>query len=138
MASVEKWQANREKVARAKSFPGQLSSWAGAAGKRVENVILVDGHPVSVVIFADKTFLIAASVEPEPAQILAALLAARSRLDSAYPQAYRELDDHISRDKELTRKARLDNIIGAIRNNLDQLPELPDALEKLLADLKKR
>lgn len=136
MASVEKWQANREKVTYAKSFPGLLSAWSEVRGKRVETVVPVDDRAFFVLIFDDKTFLITGVSESEPAQILEALRAARHVLEPVYPEAYRSLDQHTLRDKELTRKARLENILGAIRNNLAQIPELPSELEKLLNELK--
>lgn len=74
------------------------------------------------------------SSDPEPADLIAALLAARPALESRHGRAYEALDRYIASDKETQRMARLENIMGAIRNNLPQIPELKDALRRFLED----
>ncbi len=128
----EKWEANREKVAFAKAFPGRLASWADAVGRTVETVV-PSGND-AVVLFADGAFLIAPQPDPEPAAILAALAAARPRLAARHAEAFGALDRLIARDRELTRRAKLDNILGAIRHNAAEIPELKEAVRRLLDD----
>ncbi|TAK06239.1 MAG: hypothetical protein EPO39_09385 [Candidatus Manganitrophaceae bacterium] len=90
----------------------------------------------SVVIFSDGTFVVTPSPDLEPADLIAALLAARPFLESRHGQAYQSLDDYIALDKETQRLARLENILGAIRNNLPQIPELKDELRRFLENQK--
>jgi len=123
-----KWQANKDKVAFAKAFPGMLPAWRAAAGKAVAQVVAVEGG--DLVIFTDGTFLPAFPMEP--AALIAALLKARPWLEPHDPAAYAELDEKIATDRELTRQARLSNIMGAIQNNIGQIPEIEGALEQFL------
>ena len=129
----EKWEANREKVAFARAFPGRLVSWADAVGRTVEAVVSSGNN--AVVLFADGAFLIVPQSDPEPAAILAALAAARPRLAARHAEAFGALDRLTDRDRELTRRARLDNILGAIRHNAAEIPELKEAVRRLLDDL---
>lgn len=126
----DKWEANREKVAFAKAFPGRLVSWADAVGRTVEAVVPSGNE--AVVLFADGAFLIAPDHDPEPAAILAALAAARPHLEARQGEAFGALDRLTDRDRELTRRARLDNILGAIRHNAAEIPELKEAVRRLL------
>lgn len=126
----EKWEANREKVAFARAFPGRLASWADAVGRTVEAVV-PSGND-AVVLFADGAFLIAPNQDPEPAALLAALAAARPRLAARHGEAFGALDRLTDRDRELTRRAKLNNILGAIRHNAAEIPELKEAVRRLL------
>ncbi len=128
----KKWQTNREKVAFAKSFPGRLMKWDAAIGKKVERVVFVHEKETGLAIFEEGTFIFIPSPDPEPAELIQSLLAGRSFLEPYYKEAYSELDQWISADKEMQRKARLENIMGAIRNNLPQIPELKEALKRFL------
>ncbi|MDC4205593.1 MAG: hypothetical protein MPW14_23070 [Candidatus Manganitrophus sp.] len=92
------------------------------------------GSSNAVVIFSDGTFVVASPPDVEPADLIAALLAARPFLESHHGKAYETLDQYISSDKETQRMARLENIMGAIRNNLPQIPELKDELRRFLDD----
>ncbi|MBI3805712.1 MAG: hypothetical protein HY282_18325 [Nitrospirae bacterium] len=132
----KKWRANAEKVAFAKGFPGRLTDWAAAEGKTVERVLSIGA--ARALLFSDGTFLIVAASEPEPAVLIAALLAARPLLERHHPKGYETLDRHISTDRELQRRARLENIMGAIRNNLPQIPELKEALRRFVRELEDR
>lgn len=129
-APAEKWEANRAKVAYAERFPGRLAEWSATRGKTVEAVVPFDGG--SVVIFHDGTFLIATPSSPGPAAIMAALAAARDRLGRRYAEAFATLDQLTARDRELTRRAKLDRILGAIRHNAAEIPELKEAVQRLL------
>ena len=128
----KKWQTNREKVAFAKSFPGRLMKWDAAIGKKVERVVFVHEKETGLAIFEEGTFIFIPSPDPEPAELIQSLLAGRSFLEPYYKEAYSELDQWIAADKEMQRKARLENIMGAIRNNLPQIPELKEELKRFL------
>jgi len=125
-----KWQANRDKVAFAKAFPGMLPEWTAAIGKGVAQVVAVEGG--SLVIFSDGTFLPAFPMAP--AALIAALLKARPWLEPHHPVAYAQLDEKIATDRALQRQARLSNIMGAIQNNIGQIPEIEAALQQFLID----
>ncbi len=130
----KKLQANSEKVAFAKSFPGQLASWDAAVGKEVDRVMTLKGRPSCMVIFADRTFIVSSMAYLEPADLISLLLAARPLLDAHYKEAYQALDQCMVSDKEMQRMARLENILGAVKNNLPQIPELKEALKHLLEE----
>ena len=42
----------------------------------------------------------------------------------------------VKQDKEAQKSARLSNILGAIQNNVDQIPELKDKLKALVKEWK--
>ena len=48
--------------------------------------------------------------------------------------AYAPLDEKIATDRALQRQARLSNIMGAIQNNIGQIPEIEAALQQFLID----
>ncbi len=133
MPIEEKWKANQEKVAFMKRFPGLTLSWEHAAGKTIATVIPLTGKPGSaVLIFQDGSFIVAPPLAPEPWELGEALRCARSDLEPQHPEAYAEYDRLVRRDKEALRSARLEKIIGAIENNLEQIPELKERLRQLV------
>ncbi|MEO5931167.1 MAG: hypothetical protein ABIR47_14640 [Candidatus Kapaibacterium sp.] len=139
MRTVEKkWRTNREKVEHARAFPGMLGSWSDAAGRTIREVVEIAGVPdLSAIIFEDDTFLmIAPARAPLPAELLIALAALRSRLETRYADAYARLDELSLSDRELTRMARMENILGAITGNIGAIPELYEAIPELLAALR--
>jgi hypothetical protein len=127
----EKWAANRAKVEWAMNFPGLLREWRDARGKTVDTV--VEGGAVDVVIFTDGTFAFVPSQDLDPASVVAALAAVRPLLERVHAAGYAELDRLAARDRDLGRRARLENILGAIRNNATDIPELKDAVRRLAA-----
>jgi hypothetical protein len=127
----EKWAANREKVAYAMAFPGLLRDWNAARGKAVDTVI--ESGEVRVVVFTDGTFLLASARDLDPAAVVAALATARARLEPPHAEGYATLDRLAARDRDLSRRARLENILGAIRHNAADIPELKDAVRRLAA-----
>lgn len=134
----QKWGANIDKVSFARLFPCLLQEWEQAVGKRIVSVMHPQGAPdVQVVVFDDNTVLLAATgkARPQPAEILACLRFMRGQLQPFYPEAYRELDKLEQADLELKRQARLQNILGAVRNNIGGIPELYQELPALLAGL---
>lgn len=127
----KKWQANMGKVAFAKAFPGRLTTWESAIGKTVEKAISID-EKNGLAIFSDGSFIAIPTPDPQPADLIRLLLFARPDLIAFWKEAFDELDQWIAMDREMQRKARLQNIIGAIENNLPQIPELKEALEEVL------
>ncbi len=134
-----KWQANREKVAFAQSFPGMLTDLSGTAGREIAEVLPLASVPGAVVLlFTDHTFLfLQGSHVASPPDLMKTLAELRPRLESYYGEAYIRLDELGRADRELGRRARMHNILGAIRTNIDEIPELfehiPDLLKQLEA-----
>ena len=131
--SVEaKWKANQDKVAFLKTFPGLLSSWEQTAGRTVESVIVIESKPgAAVLVFSDGGFVVVAPPVLEPRELTEGLLGARSVLEGKHPEGFVEYDRLDDLDKEAGRIARLENILGAIQNNLEQIPELKDRIRSL-------
>ena len=137
MPIEDKWKANMEKVAFMKRFPGLLDSWDPLTGKSVEAVIELKSKSGSaVVVFTDGAFVIVPPPSAEPYELGEALTAARQYLEPKHPEAYVEHDRLVKQDKEAQKSARLSNILGAIRNNVDQIPELKDKLKALVKEWK--
>jgi hypothetical protein len=126
-----KWEANRAKVAFARAFPGRLLDWTDAQGKTVDAVI--PAPETTVVLFTDGSFAMAPVRELDPAAVVAALAAARPRLEPVHADAYATLDRLDARDREVARRARLEKVLGAIRHNAVEIPELKDAVRRLVA-----
>lgn len=135
MSSTEaKWKANQKKVAFRKRFPGLVTSWAQIEGHTVKRVVPLPAKAGSaVLIFSDDRFAIVTPAEPESLDIAAGLVAIRPFLESTYPEAYAEYDSLVVDDREAMRAARLENIIGAIQNNMKDIPELRDRLRGLMS-----
>lgn len=137
MAVEEKWKANLEKVAFMKQFPGLLGNWESLAEKTVKAVIPLKGKQgAAVLVFTDGTFTIVPPMAPEPYEIGEALTVARALLEPAHQQAYVEYDRLAKKDKDALMSARADKILGAIQNNLEQIPELKDRLKELVKEWK--
>jgi len=135
MPTEDKWKANQEKVAFTKAFPGLSLDWRVCQGKTVEAVVPLTGKPrASVIVFSDGSFTIAPPSTPEPWELGQALLDARKYLEPKHPEAYKAYDSLAKKDTEALRTARLEKIIGAIENNLEQIPELKDRLKALVKE----
>jgi len=124
---------NSEKVSFVKAFPGRLKDWEAAVGKHIRDVVKLEKGAAGLVIFSDASFLPVSCSGQEPGLLLRLLLAAQPLLAPHYPGAYARLAQLIAEDKEMQRMARLENIMGAIKNNLPQIPELREALKDFLA-----
>jgi hypothetical protein len=137
MAVEEKWKANLEKVAFMKQFPGLLGNWETLAGKTIKAVIPLKGKQgAAVLVCIDGTFTIVPPMAPEPYELGEALAVARTLLESTHRTAYVEYDRLVRKDKDALRSARVDKILGAIQNNLEQIPELKDRLKELVKEWK--
>jgi len=137
MAVEEKWKANLEKVAFMKQFPGLLENWESLAGKTVKAVIPLKGKQgAAVLVCTDGTFTIAPPMAPEPYELGETLTVARALLEPTHQAAYVEYDRLAKKDKDALMSARADKILGAIQNNLEQIPELKDRLKELVKEWK--
>jgi hypothetical protein len=137
MPSEDKWKANMEKVAFMKKFPGLTLNWESVVGKTIEHVTPIKGAAgTAVLVFNDGSFVVTAPLNPEPSDLREALHHARHQLEAKHPQAYADYDRLASKDKAAQRAARLENILGAIHNNLPHIPELKDRLKELVKEWK--
>lgn len=137
MAVEEKWKANQEKVAFSKQFPGLTLDWKACEGKTVQAVVALSGKQgAAVLVFTDGAFTIVPPLAPEAWEFGQALIDARAYLEPNHPAAYLEYDRLAKQDKEALKSARADKIIGAIENNLEQIPELKDRLKALVKEWK--
>lgn len=137
MATEDKWKANAEKVAFMKRFPGLVTDWPALAGKTIQAVEPLAGKPGAMVIVCiDGSFAIVPPLAPEPWEIGEGLKSARPHLADKHGQAYAEYDRLVYKDREALRAARLEKIVGAIQNNLEQIPELKDRLKDLVKEWK--
>ncbi len=137
MPADEKWKANMEKVAYMKAFPGLLHTWDQLIGKTVERVLPLKSKSGSAALLCtDGSFLVVPALSPEPYELGEALQVGRAYLEPAHSEAYAGYDQLLKKDKEAQRTARLENILGAIRNNAEQLPELKDRLTELIKEWK--
>ncbi len=135
MPTEDKWKANLEKVAFAKRFPGLMAEWAACQGKTVEAVTPLTGKQgAAVITFTDGSFVIVPPMAPEAWELGQALVDARASLEPKHQAAYQEYDRLVQKDKESLRLARMEKIIGAIQNNVDQIPELKDRLKVLVQE----
>lgn len=133
MSVEEKWKANQQKVAFMKQFPGLAAAWEQLQGKTVEAVVpLPSKAGAAILVFTDGTFVVVPPLTPEPWELTEGLRAARQVLEPKHPEAFVEYDQLVRHDKESLRKARLEKILGAIQNNLEQIPELKDRLRHLV------
>lgn len=136
MSSIqEKWAANEEKVAYVKQFPGLFLDWAESVGFKVKKVIPLSDRTGAVLSMSDGSFTVVQAIDPTVHQILEAIQALRPELETRYSEAYRTLDQKVARDRELARKARMEKILGAIRNNVSEIPELKGEIKELLEHL---
>ena len=137
MAVEDKWKANLDKVAFMKQFPGLLGNWGDLEGKTIKAVIPLKGKQgAAVLVCTDGTLTIVPPMAPEPYELGEALAVARTILEPAHQAAYVEYDRLVKKDRDALRSARVEKILGAIHNNLEQMPELKDRLKELVKEWK--
>ena len=137
MAVEEKWKANLEKVAFMKQFPGLLGNWEALTGKTIKAVIPLKGKQgAAVLVCTDGTFTIVPPMAPEPYELGEALAVARALLEPRIRRPMWSMIDWPRRTKTALKSARVEKILGAIHNNLEQIPELKDRLKELVKEWK--
>lgn len=126
-----------EKVAFTQRFPGLLLDWKAFEGKTIRAVIPLTGKlGAAVIVYHDATFTVVPPLAPEAWALGQALVDARALLEPAHQAAYAEYDRLTKKDKDALRAARLEKILGAIHNNLEQIPELKERLKELVREWK--
>ncbi len=133
----QKWRTNKEKNEFARSCPALLGSVADAQGKTVDRILPLGKEGGSVILFKGGYFLIGSFGPVLPPELLETLSIVRSEIEPQYPDFYRELDRLTAEDQELSRLAKLENILGSIRHNAKNMPELADALRNVLSEIEK-
>ncbi len=134
MEHEQKWETNRQKVAYLKNFPGLLSSWDQSIGATIEQIIsMTDRSNSSVLLLSHGKFLVTPQVHTEPQAVTAGLIAARPLLECIHAQAFQEYDRLAQQDEEARKQARLQNILNAIDNNLEHIPELKSHIRALVS-----
>jgi hypothetical protein len=135
MGIEAKWKANLEKVAFIKQFPGLVFAWQEVSGKTVQSVIPLPSQAgAAAIVFTDGSFLFAPPLLTQPKELGEGLAAVRSVLEAHYPEAYMKYDRLVQQDKEATKAARLEKILGAIQTNVHQIPELRDRIRQLVRE----
>jgi hypothetical protein len=135
MTIEEKWQAAKDKALYAKQFPGMVATWEALTGKTIAQALPLNKKPFILLLFSDRCFAFAPSLDLDPSDLIPCLEEARPHLQKIYPEAYKMLDELAFKNRELQRRARLEKILGAISNNLSDIPELKDELKKFLERL---
>ena len=134
MGNEAKWNANLKKVAYLKTFPGWLSSWKQCVGSTIEQVISIpEQNAHAVLLLSQGKFIVTPQSHTEPQMVTAGLLAARPQLESTHAEAFQEYDRLTQLDQEAGRTARLENILNAIDNNLERIPELKTHIRQLVS-----
>ena len=134
MGNEEKWKANLQKVAYLKTFPGWLSSWKEGIGSTIEQVLPIpDQEAHTVLLLSEGKFIVTPEAHTEPQMVTAGLLAARPQLEPTHSEAFQRYDHLTQLDQEAGRTARLENIINAIDNNLERIPELKTRIKELVS-----
>jgi len=135
VSNEEKWKANQEKVAFLKQFPGLVHTWEEVQGQNVQSIIpLGSNATLAVLVFSHGNFIVAHAPETEPKYLREGVETARQTLEPIHPDAFAQYDVLAGYDQEATRVARLENILGAIHNNVDQIPELKDRIRSLVKE----
>ena len=136
MSSIpEKWKASEAKLDFILKFPGMMRSWEECRGKTIEHVVPISDAAGVVVVMSDHSFIITSPFELDTRAVQAGLKAARPQLQDHQGEAYKELERLTEKDQTLTHKSRLENILGAVRNNAPNIPELKKELQNLLDNL---
>lgn len=123
----------REKFQYVAEFPGLLPTWSEARGRTVAQVVSVG--EAQVLVFTDGCFLVALPSPLAGEAALKVLLGAREALASHWAAEFAELDRRIAAEREAMRLARMEKVLGAVEQNLPQVPELRQELLQLLERL---
>lgn len=125
----EKWRINRQKNEFARTIPGKVSP---STFKVRYRTFLPSSKSIELCVYENNTFSLSDEKAFEDAQlVIETVELVRPYLEQSYPEFYQEYDKWAALDKEATRKARLEKILGAIANNMAEIPELKDEIIKL-------
>ena len=122
-----KWHINREKNAAAKKLRN-----LSLAEHHAKHVAFCFEEPCYVEAYTDGTLWVGdGTIWYYPEKIWEVIDKLEAWLKDHHPAFHQELDEWRQKDQEAARQARLAKIMGAIGNNLEDLPELKDEIVKL-------
>ncbi len=123
----QKWALNRRKNEKAR----ELRHYALTQPRDRAPLVTLE-KPATVQAYEDGYFYLAdSSVWDYPDRIWAMLEQLRDWLTTHHNEYWQALQELQEQDAEAARQARVAKILGAIGNNLDDLPELKDELIRL-------
>jgi hypothetical protein len=126
----EKWKINRQKNDFARTIPCKILP--DNILQIIHKTVLPSAKSIELCIYENQTFSVSQPNTFEDAQlVIECVEIVRPYLEKFYPDFYQEYDRWVQLDKEATRKARLEKILGAIANNMAEIPELKDEIIKL-------
>lgn len=129
----QKWELSRQKNDKAR----ELRHYSLREPQNHAPSLKLD-YPATVYAYEDGYLYVSdSSVWEYPDRIWAMLEQLKDWADFHHPHFMAGLKELQEKDAEAARQARLAKILGAIGNNLDELPELKDELIKLGERLKK-
>jgi hypothetical protein len=101
---------------------GVARELGGLGGKNYQSRHCSQGKQgAAVLVCTDGTFTIVPPMAPEPYELGEALAVARTILEPTHQTAYVEYDRLVKKDRDALRSARVEKILGAIHNNLEQI-----------------
>ncbi len=133
----QKWKINREKNEHARSCPGLIPP-DQAKGKILRETIsltLPDQSRLNILLFENGLFSVVGEISLQPSHILPVLENVREKIEHFYPDFYQKLDKLSEDDRRIQALARMENILGAIRNNASSNPALLESVKALLEEL---
>lgn len=133
----QKWKINREKNEHARTCPGflPLDQIRGKTVLDTFPLTLPDQTRLTILLFEQGRFSVVEEKDLQPAQMLPVLEAVRKDVEQHHPDFYRKLDSLAEEDRRMQVLARMENILGAIRNNVPQNPELLSSIKNLIAEM---
>ncbi|KGA92683.1 hypothetical protein LptCag_2724 [Leptospirillum ferriphilum] len=133
----QKWKINREKNEHARTCPGliPLDQAAGKMLRETLSLTLPDRSCLTILLFEDGLFSVVGEVPLQPSHILPVLDKVREKIELYFPDFYQTLDKLAEEDRRIQVLARMENILGAIRNNASSNPELLASIKALLTEI---
>jgi diglucosylglycerate octanoyltransferase len=130
MYAEQKWKVSEEKVAYAKSFEGLRKE--AAALTVIKTVPLKHG---TCILYGDETFTLEPLHFNDVAKFMSNLRESELHLPTRYKPAFEKLAELTRRDLEFNRLSRMEKILSAIVNNINEIPELYPVVPTFVAQL---
>lgn len=129
----QKWELNRRKNEKARELESYSLSEA-----RHEKPVKAISQPVAAYAYADGYLYVSDdAIWQYPDRLWQLLEQLKEWVNLHHPEYWQEVQALMEQDTEAARQARIAKIMGAIGNNMDDLPELKDEIIKLGDMLKK-
>ncbi|MCA9461957.1 MAG: hypothetical protein KC563_13640 [Nitrospira sp.] len=133
MIPEDKWKSNQRKVDFLKTFPGLTSTWEQAHGLQLESSIpFPDKKAYTALVFSQGHFGVSSFLQNEPQLLSKGLQLVRPFIEKYRPESFTRYDHLHALDQEMGRQARLQNIMNAITNNMEAMPELKSRIRDLV------